>query len=95
MGVRGSGLGNSTQINAEESMKPVNETCFHHLCMVIERLDPELLIGVGSHAGKQLAVEAEELDRRATLARSRLPGCKSGLAGNGLEAALNLGLWTK
>ena len=81
-----------------ESMKPVDEACFAHLRTLVQLLDPQYLIGVGTYAEKQLAATAADLESGATIGRilhpsPASPAANRDWAGTATRQLEELGVW--
>lgn len=69
------------------AIAPVNEACTAHLGTVIEVLQPQLLIGVGAYAEKQLTAAAEAIGYQARTGRILHPSPASPAANRGWAEA--------
>ena len=81
-----------------ESMSPVNEACLAHLRVIVERLSPQYLIGVGAYAEKQLRSTASELGSGATIGKilhpsPASPAANRDWAGTAARQLEELGVW--
>jgi len=81
-----------------ESMKPVDEACLAHLRTLVQLLDPQYLIGVGTYAEKQLAGAAADLESGATIGRilhpsPASPAANRDWAGTATRQLEELGVW--
>ncbi|MBJ05608.1 MAG: single-stranded DNA-binding protein [Verrucomicrobiaceae bacterium] len=81
-----------------EAIAPVNEACQEHLRAVLQILKPQLLVGVGSYAQKQLATAAEEVGCTASVGRilhpsPASPAANRDWAGTATRQLEELGVW--